>query len=517
MAVASAQSLGFMELMQSLAACDDSPEGVEEFNRLVFGEVECEDGKSRSLHDGQARFIQRARSQVNLLSPGNSWGKTELVAREMVRRAWRKTGVPIATPQDWMHADWRGLICSYEYGTAGESFQRLLNLYNQRGNFYRLVAKVRQSEGEQQFVLKNGSIIDFGSLKDNGRHVEATRRNFIVVDEVGQIPDFEKTYNDVLYPRTMGVEGVIWLIGTPKPHTDPFVYHIFDIGLSGEDRMYFAMEGDTLRDNTFWTEGERERVRANPKLFNNDGSLTTLGRQVIKGEFVLSGGLFFNRVRVMRMFSGNWKFAEQEPQKGHQYLVAWDLGGRKKNSDATVCFVWDTSTKPWRVVAFISLDGGDADWQEKYDLIQRTYEKWKPPYVLVDVTGSTKDSVAEELENRGVPVEGVQFGGAGVGGKKFNMLRALQLATEMECQYEVAERDATTGEETRRVVTHKGLLQFPSVENEPELARVKKEFDFYVLKDEGLKQDCVMANSMLAFYALEEQVPEYTSSAGWSF
>lgn len=489
--------------MQALAACDDSPAGVEEFNTLLFGDVECEDGISRSLHDGQARFIQNARAQVNLLSPGNSWGKTELVAREMVRRAWRKSGARIASPEDWLHADWRGLICSYEYGTAAESFQRLMNLYNQKGNFFRLVKKVKQSEGEQQFVLKNGSIIDFGSLKDDGRHVEATRRNFIVVDEVGQIPNFEKCYNDVLYPRTMGVDGVIWLIGTPKQHTDPFVYEIFEIGQSGDDPMYFSMEGDTLTDNTFWKEKERERVRMNPKMVNYDGTYTSLGKQVIQGKFVIAGGLFFNRIRVAKMFKGAYTLP-QEPEAGHRYLVAWDLGGRKKNSDATVGFVWDITRKPWRVVDFISLDGWEADWQEKYDHIGSKNDKWQPPYVLVDVTGSTKDSVAEELENRGVPVEGVQFGGAGVGGKKFNMLRALQLAMEMECDVERLDEEGN-----RVVVKHKGLIEFPSLENAPEMERVKKEFDFYTLKDDSLKQDCVMASAMLAFYALEEQVPEH--------
>lgn len=501
------------EFMAALAACDNTKEGIERWNMLVFGARVCEDGVTRSLHDGQSSFIQDAKAQVNLLSPGNAWGKTEYVARDAVWSCWRKDGLEFQAPQDWITADYRALIASYEYGIAGESFQRLMQLYKSGGNFSRLISKVWEAEGAQKILFKNGSILDFGSLKDNGRHVEATRRNKIYVDEVGQIPDFETCYNDVLYARTMAVNGRINLIGTPKPTTDPFVYHIFEMGRDGADPMYFAREGDTLRDNQFITEREKARIRKNPKFYNHDGSLTTLGKQVIQGKFILAGGLFFNRLRVARMFTGTESqpyfgpYDDPEKRKkwmaSRSYLVAWDLGGRKKKSDATVCHVWDVTQPPFYCVEVRSLSGLDADWQEKYAQIKETYETYKPPYVLIDVTGSTKDSIAEELENRGVPVEGVQFGGA-QGGKKYNMLRSLQLAMEMECKQEVTGEDGLI-----RYLPSTGMIRYPSTDIEPDLAKVKKQFDFYVLKDEKLTQDHVMAAAMLAHEALQSVVPDY--------
>ena len=502
-----------IELMGALAACDDTKEGVEEFNLLVFGGKVCEDGVVRSLHDGQLDFITNATAQVNLLSPGNAWGKTEYIARESVRRCWRKTGLSFHNAQDWIYADYRGLIASFEYGIAGESFQRLIQLYKAGGNFSRLVANVWAAEGSQKILFKNGSILDFGSLKDNGKHVEATRRNFIFVDEVGQIPDFETCYNDVLYARTMAVGGVIFLIGTPKPTTDPFVYHIFNLGVDGTDPMYFAREGDTLKENQFITEHEKARIRKNPKFFNHDATLTTLGKQVIQGKFILAGGLFFNRPRVARMFTGTLDMPyygpNDDPEKrkkymaSRTYLVAWDLGGRKKKSDATVCHVWDVTQPPFYAVEVRSLDGLDADWQEKYDQIEQTYKTYRPSYVLIDVTGSTKDSIAEELEKRGVPVEGVQFGGA-QGGKKYNMLRSLQLAMEMECKEEWVDEEGIA-----RIRPTQGMIRYPSPDIHPDLAAVKKQFDFYVLKDEHLTQDHVMCAAMLAHEALQSIVPDF--------
>lgn len=478
--MAAVLQLDHESLMRELAYCGEDEEGIQRFNVLVFG---------TPLHPGQLKFVLQATKQVNLLSPGNSWGKTEFIARESVRRCWYKTGLD-PDPALWLMAPYNGLVAAVDYGISNESFDRIRHLYLQGGPLQALIKTLYNSD-PHQILFANGSVLDFGSLADNGRLVEATRRNFVFVDEVGQHPTYEVAHNDVVYPRTIGVNGIIFLVGTPKPHTDPFIYEVHELGSRGDD-FYFAQEGSSF-ENIYWPEEEKERILKNPKLVRPDGTLTELGQQVINGKFRMAGGLFFNRLRVARMFTGQEPFLTS-PEPGHYYLVAWDLGGRKKMSDATVGMALDITSLPWKLCWLRRFEGAEADWEDKYDAIEQSYDVFNPPYVLVDVTGSTKDSIAEQLEGRGIPVEGVQFGGA-QGGKKFNYLRSLQSAMEMDWV------DAT-GQ------TQRGYIRAPSEDVEPEVRQVKHEMNFYVLKDEKLVQDCVMTLAMLAHWALMEMMPD---------
>lgn len=476
--------------MLDLASCDNTAEGIQKFNRTVFG---------TELHPGQLDFTLSATKQVNLLSPGNSWGKTEWVARELVRRCWLKLGA--VEPDDmegWLLSPYNALCAAFNYDIAEEAFNRLDHMYRAGGPLSFLIEQLWVSK-PQKIRFTNGSVLDFGSLGEGGRLIEATRRHVIFVDEVGQVPEFEEVFNSVIYPRTIGVNGDVFLVGTPKPHTDSFIHEIFDVGLTGDDPFYFAREGSSF-ENIYWPAEEQARVLKNPKLVrrvNEDGTVefTDLGRQVILGKFRLAGGLFFNRLRVSRMFSGDWRFDEVKPSPKGVYLAAADLGGRKKKSDATVVMVMDVSSFPWRLVSYQRLEGTDADWEDKYDAIEAVYDEWRPPYFLLDVTGQ-QDSVAEVLEKRGIPVEGVNFGGA-LGSKKLNMLRSLQSVLEMDFK-------DSDGNSVR------GLIRCPAVVVEPDMRQPKTEMERYALADKNLTQDCVMTLAMLAHYALQEQVPEPT-------
>src|SRR5205807_2500305 len=93
---------------------------------------------------------------------------------------------------------------------------------------------------------------------------EATRYKRVFVDEAGHIPDISYTFDSVLFPRTMGVGGRIHLIGTPKPHSDPFLLEVFQKGQDGTDPFYFSKSGSVL-ENEYWTTAEQDRVLANPR------------------------------------------------------------------------------------------------------------------------------------------------------------------------------------------------------------------------------------------------------------
>jgi hypothetical protein len=493
-----------IEQMARLAQCKDDEAGIQSFNELVFG--------SR-LHDGQLRVATGSRKETNLISPGNSWGKTEFITREAVRYCWFKLvhGCAYTSPQEWLERDYRALICSYQFDIAKESFNRLLQRYDSGGGLLRTLVKRVIRSDPPKIEFANGAVLDFGSLDQGGRHVEGTRRQAIWVDEVGHIPDFRDAYRGILYPRTMGVKGIIWLLGTPKPHTDPW---LFEMSLDAENPdSYYSFYEASSYENTYWPAEERERVERNPELFKSNGSLTEMGKQVVQGKFILAGGLFFNRAHVLRMFKGNHAFGLCAPGG----VTAWDLAGSSKNSDATVGLTLDTSSAPWRVTRLEHLPGGSADWEEKYDLIEQCYLDDKPQVVGVDVTGPTGDSIAEELENRGLPVERIHFGGQS--GKKYDMLRSLQSRMEMGGAT-VVSKDLVTRKDVRTVRSDadingddytvspfSGWIRFPDLTENPELSDRKKEFDFYKLEDKGQTTDTVMALAMANKLAVDTWLP----------
>lgn len=456
------------------------------FNRLLVS------AEPTEMRTGQCIKVD---SPTSTYIAGRGWHVTHntfWLATELIRRAWYKTnryGSPL-WPSDggapdvsgWMELDWRGLATSFQMTIVTELFKRL-QIVNQQGGLASLMIKQIRRTPHPMIELINGSVIDFGTLSDGGQHVEAVRRQLIVVDEVGHVPDFRTVYESILAPRMLGVGGHILTVGTPKETTDPWLYDLKAEAERGSD-FYAFMEGSSL-ENPYWDEREKLDVMKNPSLFNSDGSLTQMGLQVIEGKFLLAGGMFFDRGTVFRMFAGehNWYTAPQGAS-----VHAWDIAGSKKGGDATVGLSLDLSSYPWKVNRLDHIPAGSMPWADRFDLICERYEEDRPAAVAVDVTGAASDSVSAVLAERGLPIIEVNFSGS-TGSKKYDMLRGLQSAMES---------DWTEGDRRGR-----GYVRFPSQEVHPELKDRRKEFDFYRLDDRSLTTDTVMCLGMAAKVAAE--------------
>ena len=491
-----------MSLMSDLSSTRDDP---SKFAELMFGSP---------LHQGQRRFIESATGQVNVLTSANSFGKTELLLVWVLWAAWWKHGTENRSFADWLSARWRALVASYTYGIASESLQRLSHAVTTGKNIRQIVSRIDTAHSVVHLV--NGSTIDWGSLDGRGRLVEAARYQWIFVDEAGHIPNLKEVYDNILYPRTLGVGGKIVLIGTPKPHTDDWLLQAFERGSSGDDPFYRSMTGSAF-ENPYWPEGERERALANPSYVSGwvecpedeigkhpvcvDGRVpifTPVGRQVLLGEFAQTGDMIFSRAAIRRMFVpdppglrrvGNDFFAlPAEP--GHSYIGAFDLGGTTAGRNPTVGIVLDVTSKPWMVVRFDYLHPGDGDWEDRYVLMKEIVDEYRLPWLRVDATG-TLDTVTETLEKRGVPAEGIRF----TANRKLDMLQALRLALDLEWA------DGTT--------TVKGVIRSPYC------AQMRNELERYRLPDTTLTQDVVMTLAMVAHQAVTSELPGAIGGDVW--
>ena len=474
-----------------LASLDQSTgNGILEFHRMVFGTEPWEE---------QIEWALKGIKPLNLLSPGNSWGKTEYLARDGIRRAWYKLYLNsprfwwALDPHGWFNLDWRGLTAAYEHDTAQESWTRLMLAIDRKDPVADMV-KIMHRTDPPDLTLLNGSILNWGTLSEGGKHVEATRRQYIAIDEVGHVLDFKTIYADVLKPRTLGARGQMFLYGTPKEYTDPFVEDLFELGQDPEAGI-FSMSGDATK-NPYWADEDRSLFWSDPVYVNPDGTLTPKGRQVALGDFLGRGGRFFKRGHIAQMFSGehDWYTLDQWRGAVGHVINSWDLGSSKKNADATVGIAIDTRERPYRVGDLHYIPREDLmPWSEKLDLIQTVWRNTGADYVALDITGGVSDAVEEELTSRGMPIYPFALGGAG-GVKKRTYLRSLQ--TQMERQYQVGGKTVT------------GLYRYPKELRYPELANRKAEFVNYRYPDDAnMTTDTVMAHMMAAQIIEEFMAP----------
>jgi hypothetical protein len=338
---------------------------------------------------------------------------------DALMRAWFKLDLDHRTRQwwgddndAWLRTDWRGLIASFQYDIGKESFWRIAQWVDRGDPVARIVREVKKTD-PPRIILINGAVLDWGSLDEGGKHVEAVRRRMVKVDEVGHMRDYRTIHNNVLMPRTLGVAGKMDLYGTPKTYTDEWVFEIFEEGLTGDSRRYYSMEGSSL-DNPFWPAADRDRVLADPELVRPDGSFTPLGEQVILGRFIQAGAKFFHRGAVSTMFTGDHTWYDltrydpgrqrRQPMAPGYVFQAWDLAGSRPGGDATVGITVNGTAPPYQVSHLEYLLPEDVSWREKYDIIEENYQTQAPVAVGVDATGPTTDSVVEELQRRGLPV-----------------------------------------------------------------------------------------------------------------
>ena len=183
-------------------------------------------------HEGQKRLIE-ASSQINLVTAGNAAGKTMGLTIDDIYSCLYKIdleyllttvdeyGNPLpediinSNKEKWLNAEYKTLCCSFEYKVAKIVFDNIVALYNSNPLFRNiLIDKISQTENRVYWY--NGAQTHCLSLDEGGKHTEGNRYRRVYVDEAGWEPNLKQTYYTVLMPRTLGVNGITKIAGTPK-------------------------------------------------------------------------------------------------------------------------------------------------------------------------------------------------------------------------------------------------------------------------------------------------------------
>lgn len=456
------------------------------FCELVFEEP---------LHSGQEGYAANSTSKHNLMCPGNSWGKTEFITRAHLFWNCFKDGIEGISPTKKRFAEYKTLNASYTYDISDVVFERILGYQSELKFINWLVSNVQRRE--RQIWFRSGGCMKIGSTDNHGKLIEAERYYRITLDEVGYEPELKYLRNKVLVARTIvphaPAGGRIHYIGTPKEFSDPELYLMFDKGLRRVPG-YYARSGPTY-ENIYLSE---QQIADLEEDFKDD---PTAARQVLYGEFVSAGGSVFKGYSVRRGVWNHLKYPAPY-QEGHMYLSGWDFA---RKQDHTVGVTVDITRKPYHVVNYTRIPKSDAEWSYIYNVVAEETKRYHVRTVIVDSSGMGGDVIEDTLSKMGLPVEGVNFGGA-QGTKKVNIVQSLVDALDELCPIDEDDaRDMSRFLDSEKLAKGKfmvrGSIKFPPIE------QLIREMVYYSWNDNKLVTDSVMALAMVTYWLRERWVP----------
>lgn len=333
-------------------------------------------------HKGQRLWLRKSVQPINVLVPGNRWGKSTVIAMKHIykcvfkigqTREERDQGDPYETISVAMSADQAEIVF--------KEAKRLL-----MSKALRPLVKSFRSSPFPHIIFTNGSVMHCRSAHDDGKYIDGHRYQYLSIDEAGWIANLRHLMTNVILMRLAG-GGEIDLIGTPKGYNDLYFY--FERGQRGVPG-YYSQRG-SIYDNPFLPEEDIKMrdallASANPKV----------RQQVLYGEFVDFTGLAFTRDQRDNAFHPDLAHHVSR-RPGHRYVVGWDLG---RTTDFTVGIVLDITTRPWHVVSYTRLNR--VSWEEIYATIDRVAKEYGITWSRIDATGPQGDVIEEELAKRGI-------------------------------------------------------------------------------------------------------------------
>jgi len=336
-------------------------------------------------HPGQVVWLSNSHRPINVLVPGNRWGKSTVIAMKHIWKCVMKVGM---TPAERRSGeDYETISVAMSADQAEIVFREAKRLLQSKG--LRPLVKAFRSSPFPHIIFTNGSVMHCRSAHDDGKYIDGHRYRYLSIDEAGWIGNLRHLMTNVILMRLAG-GGEIDLIGTPKGYNDLYFY--FERGQRGV-RGYYSQRG-SIYDNPFLPE---EDIKMRDALLASADPKVRL--QVLEGEFVDFTGLAFTRDQRDNAFDPNLPHHVGR-RDGHRYVVGWDLG---RTTDFTVGTVLDITSRPWHMVSFTRLNR--VSWEEIYATIKRVADEYGVAWSRIDATGPQGDVIEEELAKRGIQTD----------------------------------------------------------------------------------------------------------------
>lgn len=484
-------------------------------------------------HFGQMTWLNNSNKTINILRPGNKWGKSLIGGVKHIWHAAVKPALPKdLTDDQWLEVKYDTLNFGPGYEQAREILKMVRDIIQGRvliPNEFRdrlniatgepygttnvsyfkdwFITQDRADSNQLPYLgFATGASLLGRSYDEMGKAFKMKALAYCSGDECADINDLWTFTNGTLLPRMVTVSHPqIDYYGTPQPSGTDYMRMIEmaeeDMKRKdyAENGMWYVQKG-SMYDNVFLpaeTIREIERI-ADPQL----------REQIIRGEYVEAGEKYYGFERVNNAIDKTLKLYDVG-LPGRKYIVGADFaGGESAWADYTVIMVVDYTEEPYRVVYFNRFKGGDVSIPNQYLMVQETVEKFNAKLIIDSSALGGRNAMAFLGHLQPIAAE---FGPTKTSTKKAEMLASLKIAldggnTERK---RIREAEGDTWVDTNH---DWGLIRFPDI---PHLV---SELMNYKLDDAKLRNDCVMAIAMIVHW-LELRRPrqERKRAVGFDF
>lgn len=467
---------------------------------IAFGEIVL--GLPLYQHKGQVKWVKNSTKLVNILKPGNQWGKTLITSVKHIHHAVTKPGLRAKAKnlETWRKVRYETANVGKTYEIARGVFETVQDVVNSnfligdtgKTNVSLLAdwAITRIDDMPKPPAIKwwNGSATLIRSYDDLGSSFKRKKLAYVSSDECGDLPELKLFLWGTLVPRVTFFQGKIDLIGTSQPagveYEELYQEAKKEFDENAKESSYYVQEG-TMFENPF---NDQAHIRNIEKAGD-----PTLIKQIIYGQYVDYKDKYFTWAEVQQLFTDemDWDPAtgvSEPPDPNGKYLFSNDLAA---SNDKTVLFGIRYDVKPYRLVFAKFFKGKEMPLSMQYVQLKAWYLSYKRvapncKYIFDfnSLGGKASEENFEDIHAWKFPPKGMSYSLA-----KSNAVRTLKT---------VLQRGREVKEEEGKIVDLKpgwGGLRMSS-----KLVAVKKEMEGYTLNDKNIVQDLVATLYMGIFY-----------------
>ena len=472
--------------MQQLQTTNQKPLDLETFSKVFLG---------IDISPRQKEWVKNSTKLINVLRPGNQWGKTTIEAIKHIYQAMTKPRLAQFNlpPEGWLRTEYPTLNFGKTYEVAKAVYYNMIDIINGDYLIYDPVtgeahtnkskitdATIEIKENPMPFIRWwNNSLTLIRSYDDLGTSFKAKKIAFISGDEVGDIPELILFVNTTLLPRLVFFQGNLDLVGTPQNIGD--YQEIVELAWRG-DKDYYLM-GGTMFENPHLNPDYVKKIEqiADPDL----------RRRMIYGEFVEAGERYFPIIDIMNACRDETPISEtgylEDPTPTGRYILSYDPAAA---SDNAAIGVIRYDVKPYKLVYIKVYKGNSIPLPMQYEIVTDIFKRYKDMKskirFIFDEGGLGGKNVTAYLTE----LNGYGFPGKGRGYADTKADALAKLKDVLERDREIRLKD---GKEIE-MATHWGGLTLPNERN------LRIELEGYKLDDKKIKNDRVMMLAMAIWY-----------------
>jgi hypothetical protein len=319
-----------------------------------------------TMHPGQIEFLKNSNEKINVLIPGNRWGKTVSVAIKHIHHNFYKFGIKVDGPEELLKARYETCNLSPDSKQAEEVFKVVVSILTS-------AFAIRSEDGTTKpnkcllegFILtateqptmqvgfKNNSLLLIRPTEhDKAKSIAAKQFAYISYDEGCKSNHLEYEVMSTILPRLADLGGTLDILSTPDAESPSLIYYRELFWRGGGDNHpkqegYYSQEGSAL-ENPYLPKDYEYQMKLQ---YGKDPLLL----QVVYGKFVITGSKTFDDEDILNAVDESMEdFIQFKP--GHKYTMGVDTAA---GGDFFVICVIDVSTNPLEIVRWSRKKGAE--------------------------------------------------------------------------------------------------------------------------------------------------------------